>query len=280
MASLRDVLARLSKQQEPRLLGPAGRSTSETCWPTSLEKVYHVASFMSTIIPGSAPMIRIGPLAPSERGVWQARLRASIDCDQRGEPPEMYDRAWGELQADTSLHAFGARLDSRLVGISHFRVHPNPSGPDGCALQDRLPAPDVGGQGIARALRSAVVDWARARGCGGVYWPPQAANSTARHLDDKVAENRGCIRYQIAPVAPGQAQGSGWGRDAKGSQPKSSPPRCVTCLGGQKPSRLEDGALAMPPLGSIRLRPGRLVGNQQGIWRAPGWSVRASCSPL
>lgn len=142
-------------------------------------------------------MISIGPLAPSDRVVWEALFRAYIDFYQRGEPPEMYDRAWREFQADTSLHAFGARLDSRLVGITHFLVHPNTSGPDVCYLQDLFTAPDVRGQGIARALISAVVDWARARGCGRVYWHTQASHSTARHLYDKVAENRGFIRYQI-----------------------------------------------------------------------------------
>lgn len=142
-------------------------------------------------------MISIGKLAPSDRVVWEALFRAYIDFYQRVEPPEMYDRAWREFQVDTSLHAFGARLDSRLVGITHFLVHPNTSGPDVCYLQDLFTAPDVRGRGVARALISAVVDWARARGCGRVYWHTQASNSTARHLYDKVAENRGFIRYQI-----------------------------------------------------------------------------------
>jgi len=142
-------------------------------------------------------MISISKLAPSDRAVWEALFRAYIDFYQRVEPPEMYDRAWREFQTDTLLHAFGAKLDGRLVGITHFLVHPNTSGPDVCYLQDLFTAPDVRGKGVARALIAAVVDWARARGCVRVYWHTQASNSTARYLYDQVAENRGFIRYQI-----------------------------------------------------------------------------------
>lgn len=103
-------------------------------------------------------MISISKLELSDRGVWEALFRAYIDFYQRAEPPEMYERAWREFQADTHLHAFGAKLDGRLVGITHFFVHPNTSGPDVCYLQDLFTAPDVRGKGVARALIAAVVD--------------------------------------------------------------------------------------------------------------------------
>jgi len=142
-------------------------------------------------------MISIDKLVPSDRVVWESLFRAYIDFYQRLEPPEMYERAWQEFQADTRMHAFGARLDGRLVGITHFLVHPNTSGPDVCYLQDLFTAEDVRGQGVARALIAAVVDWARAEGCSRVYWSTQESNATARRLYDQVAENRGFIRYQI-----------------------------------------------------------------------------------
>lgn len=142
-------------------------------------------------------MISIDKLMPSDRAAWEALFRGYIDFYQRVEPPEMYDRAWREFQADTHLHAFIARLDGRLVGITHFLVHPSTSGPDVCYLQDLFTASDARGKGVARALIAAVVDWAGAHGCCRVYWTTQASNTTARYLYDKVAENRGFIRYQI-----------------------------------------------------------------------------------
>ncbi|MGE5334905.1 MAG: GNAT family N-acetyltransferase [Nitrososphaerota archaeon] len=142
-------------------------------------------------------MITIERLAPSDKDVWEVLFRAYIEFYERVEPPEMYDRAWREFQMDTRLHAFGARLDGRLVGIAHFLVHPSTSGPDVCYLQDLFTSTDVRGKGVGRALIAAVADWAQAQGCGRVYWNTQASNSTARRLYDKVAENRGFIRYQI-----------------------------------------------------------------------------------
>lgn len=142
-------------------------------------------------------MISVDRLMPCDRDAWEALFRAYTDFYQRVEPPEMYERVWREFQADTHLHALGARLDGRLVGITHFFVHANTSGPDVCFLQDLFTAPDVRGKGAARALIAAVSDWARARGCCRVYWNTHESNSTARRLYDKVAENRGFIRYQI-----------------------------------------------------------------------------------
>ncbi|MEV0822616.1 GNAT family N-acetyltransferase [Nonomuraea rubra] len=144
-------------------------------------------------------MIDIGRLLPSDRNVWEGLFRAYIDFYERVEPDEMYDRAWQEFQADTRLHALGARLNGRLVGITHFLTHGSTSAPDThvCYLQDLFTAPDIRGKGVGRALIVAVTDWARERGCSRVYWNTHESNSTARQLYDKVAENRGFIRYQI-----------------------------------------------------------------------------------
>ncbi|MFF4617385.1 GNAT family N-acetyltransferase [Nonomuraea jabiensis] len=144
-------------------------------------------------------MIDIGKLLPSDRDVWEDLFRAYIDFYQRVEPDKMYDRAWQEFQADTRLHAFGARLDGKLVGITHFFTHANTSAPDidVCYLQDLFTAPDARGRGVAGALIEAVTAWARERGCSRVYWNTHESNATARSLYDKVAENRGFIRYQI-----------------------------------------------------------------------------------
>lgn len=142
-------------------------------------------------------MLEISALTPPDRAAWEALFRAYIDFYGRVEPQTMYDRAWREFAEDIRLHALGARLDGRLVGITHFLVHPSTSGPDVCYLQDLFTAPDARGKGVASALIAAVADWARERHCARVYWLTHESNVSARHLYDQVADYRGFIRYQV-----------------------------------------------------------------------------------
>lgn len=142
-------------------------------------------------------MLSIGRLTANDRADWETLFRGYIDFYERTSPPEMYERAWTEFGRDEALHALSAKIDGKLVGITHFLVHASTSGPDVCYLQDLFTAPAARGQGVARALVAAVVEWARERDCGRVYWSTQETNTTARRLYDQVAVNRGFILYQI-----------------------------------------------------------------------------------
>jgi GNAT superfamily N-acetyltransferase len=143
-------------------------------------------------------VITVSTLQPADRAAWQELFAGYHAFYERTWSAERFDEAWLRFQRGDSVHALGARLDGRLVGITHFLAHASTSSPDVCYLQDLFTAPAARGHGVGRALIAAVTEWARARGLDRVYWHTRADNATARRLYDRVAENRGFIQYVVA----------------------------------------------------------------------------------
>lgn len=143
-------------------------------------------------------LISVGRLEAADRAVWEELFAGYHAFYGRPSWPQRdYDDTWRRIVSDERIHAVGARLDGRLVGIAHFLAHPSTSSADVCYLQDLFTVPEARGRGVARALIAEVERWARARECARVYWHTQAGNETARRLYDQVAENRGFIQYLI-----------------------------------------------------------------------------------
>jgi GNAT superfamily N-acetyltransferase len=142
-------------------------------------------------------MTAIGPLTEDDRAAWEALFVGYNAFYGRTWPTEWYEEAWQRFRRDDVIHALGARLGGRLVGITHFLVHASTTSSDLCYLQDLFTAPDARGKGVARSLIEAVGEWAREQGCGRLYWHTQQHNETARRLYDQVAEFRDFIVYTM-----------------------------------------------------------------------------------
>lgn len=142
-------------------------------------------------------MITVGKLTAADRPDWERLFRGYVAFYEQDHPQSMYDRAWAEFQADSRMHALGAWADGSLAGIAHFLVHPRTTAPDVCYLEDLFTAPEHRGKGVARALISAVGEWAAERGCSRVYWQTHQGNAAARRLYDQVATHHGFIVYTM-----------------------------------------------------------------------------------
>ena len=143
-------------------------------------------------------MISTGRLEARDHAAWEDLFAGYHAFYGRPDwPQENYDEAWSRFEQDDQIHARGARVDGRLVGIAHFLVHASTTSADVCYLQDLFTAPEARGRGIARALIPEVRHGASEQGCARVYWHTHSGNETARRLYDQVAENRGFIQYLI-----------------------------------------------------------------------------------
>src|ERR1700733_3486404 len=156
-------------------------------------------------------MIEVGPLAAGDRSAWEGLARGYKAFYRDWIPDEAYEATWRRLRPGTEpqgsepqateLHALGARLDGRLIGIAHYFFPPTVWGGEACYLQALLVEEEARGRGAARALIDRVAQAARDHGATRYYWHTQEDNARARALYDRVARFTGFIRYQY-PLLP------------------------------------------------------------------------------
>ncbi len=140
-------------------------------------------------------MIEISPLRPEDRAGWQPLAVGYNTFYERTQPEAVYDTAWRRLMEGRELHGLAARLDGRMIAVTHYLFHPSVWYDHACYLADLYVDETARGHGAARALIEAVAAVARAHGAERCYWHTRNDNAQARLLYDKVAKHMGFIRY-------------------------------------------------------------------------------------
>ena len=101
-------------------------------------------------------MIDVKPLRAEDRDRWAELWEGYLTFYKTSLPAERYAITWRRMMDGDGLFGFGAYLDGRLVGITHYLFHGSTWGDDVCYLQDLFADPAVRGQGIGRTLIEAV----------------------------------------------------------------------------------------------------------------------------
>jgi GNAT superfamily N-acetyltransferase len=142
--------------------------------------------------------LTIRPLVAADRAAWEPLWTAYLAFYKTSLPASTFDATWSRLMDPAEpMHAFGAELDGKLVGIVHYIFHRTTwTTGDYCYLQDLFTAEAARGKGAGRALIEAVYAAAREKGASRVYWLTQNDNATARALYDKLADHPGYTVYR------------------------------------------------------------------------------------
>ena len=112
--------------------------------------------------------------------------------------PEITLMTWARFfDVYEPMHALVAALSGRIVGLVHFLYHRSTIQiPPTCYLADLFTVDAVRGQGVGRALISAVYAQAKRAGSPRVYWQTHETNTVAMRLYDQVAERSGFVVYR------------------------------------------------------------------------------------
>ncbi len=160
--------------------------------------------------------LRLGLLRPQDRQAWEPLARGYKAFYETSVDDAGYEAAWQRLMAGGVMLGLGAWVTAanpaatpdeapgqpeRLVGIAHALFHASTWSAGNCYLQDLFTADDVRGQGVAGALIAHLATLAHARGVDRLHWLTHHSNARARRLYDRVAVNKGFIRYDH-PLPP------------------------------------------------------------------------------
>lgn len=140
----------------------------------------------------------IRPLVPDDYQNWLPLWNGYLRFYQAKLDEAVTQITWKRFHEDNEpIYALGAFDGEVLLGIVHAVKH-RATWTDGwyLYLEDLFTVPDARGQGIGKALITAVYELADELGASRVYWHTHESNEAGRALYDKVGHNAGFIQYR------------------------------------------------------------------------------------
>jgi GNAT superfamily N-acetyltransferase len=136
---------------------------------------------------------------PADEPVWR-RLWAGYCRFYKATVPEsVTSRTWQRLlDVQSSIEGRIAEVDGKVVGFSHCIEHAGTWAVEPVIyLEDLFVDESVRGKGVGHALLTDLIERAKARSNGYVYWHTQQGNATARRLYDMVGKVDDFVRYKV-----------------------------------------------------------------------------------
>ncbi len=144
-------------------------------------------------------MIEVRPAEPQDEERWRALFTAYGEFYETDFISDTLDRVWALLMSDGSgIDALVAAGDDDIVGIAHYRSHPDTfTGNRDWFLDDLFTDPVARGQGVATALVEEIARIAQSTAPGGVLrWITAADNERATRVYDRTATRTTWLTYE------------------------------------------------------------------------------------
>ena len=142
----------------------------------------------------------VRPLAEGDAARWRELFRAYGVFYETEFSNELLERVWAlMIEPGTGIDALVAEHEGQVVGIAHYRSHPDTfsAGRD-WYLDDLFVDPDARGRGVASALIEHLHEHAERVAPGGtVRWITAADNARAQRVYDRVATRTTWVTYEL-----------------------------------------------------------------------------------
>lgn len=136
-------------------------------------------------------------IEPHDEAAWRRLFRDYGVFYETHFADDVLDHVWQQVRDGAGVHALVAEQDGEVVGIAHYRSHPDTfsTGRD-WYLDDLYVDPAHRGGGVATALIEHLAQLARATGPGKLRWITAESNERAQRVYDRLATRTTWVTYE------------------------------------------------------------------------------------